>query len=295
VHDAVSGCFKSGGEEGEVEPEAGGGGEEEPPVPRGVAVGSEGTVDGGEAEGGVGGGVVFVEADMAARDCAREAELFSGGTVSWFVIFLYASSGAQRPLAMVLFVLSLVGEVVYSAADLFMGGQTWVAVDPRMGTFVLWTFVGMTFAHGAALYAHYIMEPDRIQTIELEVIVDDAEAKALDLTKQKINAQLHEITDALSAKAVDDVLVRLRLPVASRAGGPLVLDSTARDVDDVVPVAPVPAVVPAAPVPAVVPAAPVPAAVPFWPGGGLNWSWLLNQRAGKPASDAGFRDETPKD
>ena len=29
------------------------------------------------AEGGVGGGVVFVEADMAARDRAREAELFA--------------------------------------------------------------------------------------------------------------------------------------------------------------------------------------------------------------------------
>jgi hypothetical protein len=203
--------------------------------------------------------------------------LFSGGTVSWFVIFLYASKGSQRSLAMVMFGLSLIGEVVYSAADLFMGGQTWVAVDPRMGTFVLWTFVGMTFAHGAALYAHFIAEPGRVQTIELEVLADSAEARALELTKEKINSRLHEITDALSAKAVDDVLVRLNLPVTPRSG--LVIDSKAEDVPGSADLVKSATVEPAAPI----------SVNGLWPG--LRWPVFPIKGADKTPGDASFRDE----
>lgn len=139
--------------------------------------------------------------------------LFSLGTIAWYMIFLFASRSGQRPLALTLFIVSLVGEVVYSAADVFMGGQTWVAVDPRLGTYVLWTFIFMTFAHGTSLYVHFILDPDRISGIELETMQDQVQDEALGKAKQLVAHHLDSMAAILARRTMVNVLTDLSLPL----------------------------------------------------------------------------------
>lgn len=151
--------------------------------------------------------------------------LFSIGTVAWFVTFLYASEGAQRPVALLMFVLSIVGEVVYATADVFMGGQTWVAVDPAMGQYVLWTFIGMTFAHGVALYIHFLVEPSRMSDLELSAMQDQAREVSLRKAAEMMQGYQDQIADALARKAVSGVFSDMALPLPGT-----VIEGVARDV-----------------------------------------------------------------
>lgn len=148
--------------------------------------------------------------------------LFSGGTLAWFVIFMFASRSGQRPLALTLFVTSLVGEIVYSAADVFMGGQNWVTVSPRMGEYVLWTFIAMTFAHGVGLYVHFILEPDKIAMIEIETMQDRATEEALKKANQMVEHKIDQMAAILANRTFINVLSGLSLPLP-----PEVVDATA--------------------------------------------------------------------
>ncbi len=139
--------------------------------------------------------------------------LFSGGTLAWFVIFMFASRSGQRPLALTLFAVSLIGEVVYSAADVFMGGQSWVTVSPQLGQYVLWTFIAMTFAHGIGLYIHFILEPDKLMMIEIETMQDRAQDEALKKANQKVAHRIDEMAEILASRTFVNVLTGLSLPL----------------------------------------------------------------------------------
>lgn len=139
--------------------------------------------------------------------------LFSFGTIAWFVIFLFASRSGQRPLALLLFVISLVGEIVYAAADTFMGGQNWVAVDTRLGEYVLWTFIAMTFAHGVGLYVHFIIEPGHLEAIEVETMQDEAQAAALAKAKAMTKQHIDTMADIMAKRTMVNVLTGLDLPL----------------------------------------------------------------------------------
>ena len=152
--------------------------------------------------------------------------LFTGGTLSWFATLLWGSRGFQRPLAAVLFGLSLLGEIVYAAADTFMGGQNWVAVNPNMGQYVLWTFIGMTFAHGAGLYLHFFFMPEVQTQIEMESLEDDAQNKSLARAQEKMTDMLEGVADQLSQRTVNTALSNLRLPILPE----LIIDARAVDV-----------------------------------------------------------------
>ncbi len=155
--------------------------------------------------------------------------LFTGGTLSWFAIFLLASRGFQRPIAMVMFILSLAGEVFYSAADVLMGGQSWVTVSASLGTYVIYSFIGLTFAHGLALYVHFFTKPDVIATIDTESLEDEVKAKAQERATELINARVEGMAEQLAMRVADTVFVNLRLPMST------VIDADARDVNDLRP------------------------------------------------------------
>lgn len=152
--------------------------------------------------------------------------LFSGGTVAWFVILLFASRSGQRPLALLMFVLSLVGEVIYAAADVFMGGQAWVAVDPRLGEYVLWTFIAMTFAHGSALYAHFILDPERIASVEMEAMQDQAQDEALKKAQEMVAFHLDSMAETLAKRTMVDVMTGLSLPLPENVVDGRVVEAT---------------------------------------------------------------------
>lgn len=157
--------------------------------------------------------------------------LFTGGTLSWFATLLWGSRGFQRPLAAVLFGLSLLGEIVYAAADTFMGGQNWVAVNPNMGMYVLWTFIGMTFAHGLGLYMHFFFMPEVQTQIEMESLEDDAQNKSLARAQEKMTGMLEGVADQLSQRTVNAALSNLRLPILPD----LIIDAKSVDVNDLRP------------------------------------------------------------
>lgn len=151
--------------------------------------------------------------------------LFTGGTLSWFAIFLLASRGFQRPIAMVMFAISLFGEVIYSAADVLMGGQSWVKVDDTLGTYVLYTFIGLTFAHGVALYIHFFTKPEVWAAIDIEAIEDDVKDKAQTRASELINTHVEGMADQLAARVANSVFANLRLPMPAVIDGVVLNES----------------------------------------------------------------------
>lgn len=150
--------------------------------------------------------------------------LFSGGTVAWFVIFLKASRGFQRPIALVMFGLSLVGEVLYAAADVLMGGQSWVTVNPELGNYVIYSFIALTFFHGAALYIHFLATPEVWAAIDIEAIEDDIKEKAQKRAAELINLRIEPMADQLAARVASVVHANLRLPVPDVIDGVVIKD-----------------------------------------------------------------------
>lgn len=155
--------------------------------------------------------------------------LFTGGTLSWFAIFLLASRGFQRPIAMVMFGISLVGEVFYAAADVLQGGQSWVEVDASFGTYVIYSFIGLTFFHGFALYLHFFTKPEVWAAIDIEAIEDDIKDKAQVRAGELINKRVEGMADHLAGRVANTVYANLRLPMAEAT----VIDAVAQDMNQV--------------------------------------------------------------
>lgn len=152
--------------------------------------------------------------------------LFTGGTLCWFTIFLLASRGFQRPIALVMFFLSLGGEVLYSAADVIMGGQKWIEQTPALGTYVIYSFIFLTFAHGLALYIHFFVKPEVWASVDLEAIEDSVKKMAQERAAELINLRIEPMADQLAARVTNSVYANLRLPVPDVIDGVVLQDDT---------------------------------------------------------------------
>lgn len=120
--------------------------------------------------------------------------LFDGGALIWLVVFVAKAKGLmQRGISILMMSLDLVGVVLISVAELFLGGQTLVAAPESLGRIAIWTVGGWTALNLVALYAFHIFDPAVSREIEIQTQQDKIEAEAM----KQAQAQLQSLSVSL--------------------------------------------------------------------------------------------------
>lgn len=163
---------------------------------------------------------------------------FDGGVVAWLLVFMFgASGGAQRAIAGLLTVVSLIGVVVGFGADQVLGAQLGGVVrasdiPPGFGLTVVLATVGIIAAHIAATVFFHLLSPgnrrrmqeegfnDRIEQAAMHKSEEAIEHLAADLSERITAARMARLTAVFESRIVEDEARDVkRLSAADRKNG----------------------------------------------------------------------------
>jgi len=136
--------------------------------------------------------------------------LFDGGGLIWLLVFVsYARGLQQRATALLMMVADLVGVVLMSLAELFLGGQTFAAVPTWLGETVVWLIGIWTLVNVAGAYYFHVASPDVQKEIERKSMQDEIEDRALAQARADLDTRAARIAEHLGRDLERGVLLDL--------------------------------------------------------------------------------------
>lgn len=155
--------------------------------------------------------------------------LFDGGALIWLVVFIAKARGLmQRGVSILMMSLDLVGVVLISIAELFLGGQNLVAIPENLGRIAIWTVGGWTALNLVALYVFHITDPAVNREIELQTQQDKIESEAMKQARAQLEGLSIDLGNRLAAGYTRQALYNLGLLVNQNP----VIDINSRDADE---------------------------------------------------------------
>lgn len=153
--------------------------------------------------------------------------LFDGGALIWLVVFVAKARGLmQRGISILMMSLDLVGVVLVSVAELFLGGQNLVTIPEGLGRIAIWTVGGWTALNLVALYAFHITDPTVSREIEIQTQQDKIEAEAMKQARARLEGLSIDLGNQLAAGYTRQALYNLGL---LQSENPPVIDVSSRD------------------------------------------------------------------
>lgn len=136
--------------------------------------------------------------------------VFDGGFVVWTFYFLNGAEGAsQRGTAFGASLLNLLLVALATVADVWLGGQTLVQVDPQYGTWALWLISGATGLNLFLMWLAHMTDPNAQRQMKMR----EAQDKILEETYRQLDAKTDDIAaqvaDVMSGRMVDSAVASL--------------------------------------------------------------------------------------
>lgn len=154
--------------------------------------------------------------------------LFDIGMLVWFGVFVYASEGtAQRAIALMAGVLTMVGTLAANWFYLTLGGQTLFRVDPSSGEWAIRTVELAIILHIVAMIGHFVGAPHIKLAIKVQEMHDDAVEDAMRVAEQNMSRTRADAARAIGDTIHADVMRSLQAQADKRVG---VIEGTAREV-----------------------------------------------------------------
>lgn len=155
--------------------------------------------------------------------------LFDVGMVVWFGVYVYASEGtAQRSIALIAGVLTMIGTLLANWFYLTLGGQTLVRVDPESGAWAVRTVELAIILHIVAMVGHYLSAPHISVAIKTQEMHDDAVEDALKVAAQRMEQTRADAAHAIGSTIHADVMRSLAAQ-AGRRDDARMIEGTARE------------------------------------------------------------------
>jgi hypothetical protein len=153
-----------------------------------------------------------------------------GGLIAWTLAYLHGSRGWQRPIALGMVLIDLVGAVGMFTLDTLyhMGqsGMTQALTQDELQTAAL-ALSGVIALNIAATVAHHLTDPDRLK----EQAEEEAFDKVEDATLKQISQNAEQLAAQVAPMLAQDWADRTRARYLANVGkqAPLIVDSTAKD------------------------------------------------------------------
>lgn len=140
--------------------------------------------------------------------------LYDGGALVWLLVFLKNAKGLpQRAVALLAFMLDVLGVMIASFSELFLGGQNLTAIPEGLGEAVVWIVGISTIINLVAIYGYHITNPDELLEIKLQTMEDNVQGEALRQVEAQVTEQAALLAESIKARMYVNVLSRLALPV----------------------------------------------------------------------------------
>lgn len=132
--------------------------------------------------------------------------LFDIGALIWAATFIYGSETTQQyALSAIGFVISFVGTLGMVSVEVIMSGQEFVAVDPKLGQWLVYGFLIITALHAALIYAHHFTAAAVIQKIDVGIARGEIVTEAVKQATQQLDVNKARLARSISASIVAQV------------------------------------------------------------------------------------------
>jgi hypothetical protein len=153
-----------------------------------------------------------------------------GGLIAWTLAYLHGSRGWQRPIALMMVFVDLVGAVgMFTLDTLYHMGQSGMTQaltqdELQMAALALSGVIALNIA---ATVAHHLTDPDRMK----EQAEEEAFDKVEDATLKQISQNAEQLAAQVAPMLAQDWADRTRARYLANVGkqAPLIVDSTAKD------------------------------------------------------------------
>lgn len=135
--------------------------------------------------------------------------MFDIAAICWGLAFVFKSSSVgQYAAAGIGFVVAFLGTLLMVAAEVIMGGQTFVQ-NVNMGQYLVYGFVIVTAIHAALVYFHHASAPEIREQISVGVARGEIVTHAIEKATRELDAEKeelsHTITQDIISKAKRDL------------------------------------------------------------------------------------------
>lgn len=140
--------------------------------------------------------------------------MFDIAAMAWALAFVFKSESlGQYAAAGIGFIVGFLGTLLMVAAEVIMGGQSFVQ-NNSMGQYMVYGFIIVTVIHAGLVYLHHGSAPDIHQKINVGIARGEIETEAIRQATESLDIQKAMLASTIHSRIVDDVKRDLNLPVA---------------------------------------------------------------------------------
>lgn len=140
--------------------------------------------------------------------------MFDIAAMCWALAFVFKSESlGQYAAAGIGFVVGFLGTLLMVAAEVIMGGQSFVQ-NMNMGQYMVYGFIIVTIIHAGLVYLHHGSAPDIHEKINVGIARGEISTEAIRQATQSLDMQKAILANTIHTRIVDDVKRDLNLPVA---------------------------------------------------------------------------------
>lgn len=148
--------------------------------------------------------------------------MFDIAAMCWALAFVFKSNSVMQYAASGIgFVVGFLGTLLMVAAEVIMGGQTFVQ-NMNMGQYLVYGFVIVTAIHAALVYLHHAGAPEIHEKINIGIARGEITTEAIRQATVSLEEEKAQLARTISGRISNDVKRDLNLPVEDIAVDPKV-------------------------------------------------------------------------
>lgn len=140
--------------------------------------------------------------------------LFDGGALVWLGVYIYKAKGTpQRGIALLMFVMDLLGVVLMAVGGVYMGGQKLTDIPSWLGATLINGVIFATLANVSAWYYYEISNPDTREAMQAQSLEDTLTEEAMSQARANIQREARSLGTIMARRATARIKYRLSLPM----------------------------------------------------------------------------------
>jgi len=144
--------------------------------------------------------------------------MFDIAAMCWALAFVFKSSSVgQYAASGIGFIVAFLGTLLMVAAEVLMGGQTFVQ-NNNMGQYLVYGFVIVTAVHAALIYLHHASAPEIHEKINIGIARGEITTEAIRQATAELDQQKADLARSISQTISDGVKRDLNIPIAVQPG-----------------------------------------------------------------------------
>lgn len=144
--------------------------------------------------------------------------MFDLAAMCWALAFVFKSSSVgQYAASGIGFIVAFLGTLLMVAAEVIMGGQTFVQ-NNNMGQYLVYGFVIVTAVHAGLIYLHHATAPEIHEKINIGIARGEITTEAIRQATAELDEQKADLARSISQTISDGVKRDLNIPIAVQPG-----------------------------------------------------------------------------